>query len=194
MSEVVEVEKVLEGTFDCVFPVTIIKYILNQRKILTIFRKIQQDTFKSSYTPFTLDNSKCKFCEDKKEMKVKCRMHTSIDRVLSTMQVIIDPETGIMMYKNEIFQLMDPPDKVGIIYCPHTKMVPETGPLNSSRVKKVTPFVFQLDGSKLPEFSTINFNVNEIKKMKLKYWFSPEYYLITEPSDTEVGFTLQLIK
>jgi hypothetical protein len=189
---IIEVEKVLESTFGIIYPVTLVKFILNKKKILTILRKITQGNFKSSYPPFSLDNSQCTYCKQKVEMGVKCRMHTSIDRIFSTMQVVKDPETEIYMYKNEIFKEVAP-DTIGLIYCPHTKMVPETGPLNSSRVKKITPFVFQQKELKLPDYSVIELNVKELESMKLKYWFSPEYYLITDP-ESETGFTLVPIK
>lgn len=188
MDGTIEVEKVLESVFGIIYPVTLVKFILNEKKILTILKKIKQDIFKSSYPPFSLDNSECDFCKAKKHMDVKCRMHTSIDRILSTRQVIKDPDTGILMYRNEIFKEVAP-NRVGIIYCPHTKMVPSTGPTSSSRVKKITPFVYQEEKLELPEYSFIEFDFKPIKSMKLKYWFSPEYYLITDP-ESETGFTL----
>ena len=192
MENIIEIEKELESVFGIIFPVTLVKYILNKKKILTIFSKIENETFKSSYLPFTLDNSCCDHCKEKSEVNVKCRMHTSIDRIFSTLQVVRDPETNIFLYKNEIFKQVNE-DTAGIIYCPHTKLVPQTGEINTSRVKKITPFSFKITEKKIPNYSCIDLDIKEIENKRLKYWFSPEYYLILDIK-TDPGFTLVPIK
>ena len=74
----VSAERFIEK-LDCdVYPITIVKFLLNRRRILTYFSKIAKGNYKINGTRYYMDHENCSLCTSKKEKGVLCRQHTSI--------------------------------------------------------------------------------------------------------------------
>ena len=82
-------ERFLEKLGVEVYPITIIKFLLNRRRILNYFEIASQDDFKIQIK-YKVDHSDCPICEQKKSEGILCRQHTSIDRVLNANTVMFD--------------------------------------------------------------------------------------------------------
>lgn len=114
-----------------VYPITIIKYLLNKKLILSM---LKNDEFVFKYSPFSIENKNCKSCNEK-----ICRGHYSINRVIKGIKsdkIIKDINNNIFLYKNEIFNIISN-NKMVIIHCPHTKLI--QGKLNQNKVKYIYP-------------------------------------------------------
>jgi len=174
----VSTEKIIEG-FECdVFPITIVKYLLNKRKILSFFEKGLDKNFepKVIYKP---NDPSCEECKKKESEGMLCRQHTSIDRVLTAPKVLQDLDTKALFYKNEIFKMVG--ERLVIVYCPHPKLL--TGKITDSKVRKINPITVEQSGLVLPEYQVVPFLSSNFIEENLKCWFNSEFSMITVPKD-----------
>lgn len=176
------VEKFIEklGLPNDLYPITIIKFLLNKKRILTYFSKAADESFEIR-TKYTADHSGCGLCKEKEAEGILCRQHTSIDRVLKTKNVAYDLDTNMFFYRNEIFRMVG--KRLVIVYCPHPKLI--TGEINDSKVRKINPITIE-DPSliKLPEYEKIcEFISSDLLDQYMKCWFNNEFSLITIPED-----------
>jgi len=173
-------EKFLERMGVEVYPITIIKFILNRRRILSYFERAADPDFKIR-TTYTTDHESCEVCKEKLSDGILCRQHTSIDRVLKTNGVLFDLDTNIYFYKNEIFRMVG--DKMVIVYCPHPKLI--SGEITDSKVRKVNPITVQDENLvDLPAYEKISeFISSGLMEQNMKCWFNYEFSLVTLPED-----------
>jgi len=161
-----------------VYPITIVKFLLNKNRIFSFFRKAQEGTV-STYTI----GGYCPSCEQKmKELKTLCRQHTSIQRVLNADNVGYDIETECFFYKNEIFRKIG--DRLVIVYCPHTKLI--MGEITDAKVRKVMPIT--VEDEKLPKVlkykNVKEFSSSELFNQRIKCWFNEEFSIVTVPRNS----------
>jgi hypothetical protein len=174
-------EKFIEK-LDCeVYPITIVKFLLNKKRILNYFQKAADDNFELRGIKYFVDNSTCEICNTKKDQNILCRQHTSIQRVLSGEKVAFDLDTSCFFYKNEIFRQVG--DKVVIIYCPHPKLIQDE--ITDSKVRKVNPITIMDPLFKIPNYNVVrNFLSTELlNNTFVKCWFNNEFSIITIPED-----------
>jgi hypothetical protein len=174
----VSTEKIIEG-FECdVFPITIVKYLLNKRKILSFFEKGLDKNFEPKIKYIVTDPN-CEECKRKESEGMLCRQHTSIDRVYKATKVLQDLDTNTLFYKNEIFKMVG--QRLVIVYCPHPKLL--TGKITDSKVRKINPITVEQPGLTLPEYQVVPFLSSNFIDENLKCWFNNEFSIITIPKD-----------
>lgn len=186
----ISVEKFIEKIDANVYPITIIKFLLNKRKILSYFNKASSKSFELRGNKYLIDNSNCELCnlKEKDDENIYCRQHTSIYRVLqSGKKVAYDVATETYFYKNEIFKQVGD-NRIVIIYCPHTKLISEIGKeINDSNVRKINPITFEdpkFNYSLETGFESVsNFNSNELLGQNMKCWFDNTFSIVTIPED-----------
>ena len=162
-----------------IYPITITKYMLNRKRILTFMQNAANEAFEIKAV-YTLDNSNCEPCKEKASEGILCRQHTSINRVLNAKTVGYDLDTQIYFHNNEIFKQVG--DKLVIVYCPHTKLI--TGEITDSKVRKVNPItIIDPKFTKLPEYNVKEFLSTQLLDLNLSCWFNPEFTLVTLPVD-----------
>jgi hypothetical protein len=181
---VISVEKIIENLNVHVYPITIVKFLLNKRRILSYFEKAASNDFEIRGVKYKLDNSDCVICNEKKNEEVSCRQHTSINRVLESDNVMFDLDTNTYFYKNEIFRIVG--DKVVIVYCPHPKLI--TSPITDIKVRKINPITVEdpellkkMSESKLNKVS--DFISSKFLDQYMKCWFNDEFSIVTIPED-----------
>ncbi|MCF7927048.1 MAG: hypothetical protein K9L74_05685 [Candidatus Izimaplasma sp.] len=177
------VEKLIDNYYKTkVYPITIIKLMLNRRRIMSYMEKAASNDFKIRGEKFKLDDSDCKFCEQKRKEGVAkyCRQHTSVQRVMNANKVLFDEDTGCYIYKNEIFRVVN--NRLVIIYCPHTK--PISGKITDESVRKITPLTIEdEDFNGLPDYETVSVLSSTWMNDNFKCWFNDEFSIITIPND-----------
>ena len=178
--KILSLEKYIEKLGAEVYPITIMKFLLNKGKILSYFRKASDPEYHIRYT-YKIDNVECDFCQKKKDEGILCRQHTSIDRVLNAENVILDIDTNTYLYKNEIFRLVD--GKMVIIYCPHPKLI--SGDMTDVKVRRINPIT--VVDEKLPAAlsydNTISIMSTELLEQHVECWFNDTYTIVTIPED-----------
>lgn len=176
----VSVEKFIEKLGADVYPITIIKYLLNKRRILSYFSKAADEGFELR-AKYTVDHSACDLCKQKESDGVLCRQHTSIQRVLTAQNVAYDLDTNTFLHQNEIFRMVG--NRLVIVYCPHPKLI--TGEVTDSKVRKINPITIEDPVlTELPEYvKTCEFISAELMDQYLKCWFNNEFSLVTIPED-----------
>jgi len=179
----VSIENFISKLGDCeIYPITIIKFLLNKRRILTFFQNAANEKFEIKAI-YTLDNTSCEPCQLKKSEGILCRQHTSIDRVLNAKTVAYDLDTQVYIYKNEIFKQVG--DKLVIVYCPHTKLI--TGEITDSKVRKVNPItIIDPKFTGLPTYTVKEFLSSQLMDQNLSCWFNNDFSLVTLPVDRNV--------
>ena len=179
----ISTEKVIEKLETDIYPITIIKFLLNKKRISGYFKKIDDPNFK--VRTYTGDYINCEVCKSKEIDGILCRQHTSIQRVIAAEKVAYDVDTQLYFYKNEIFQMVG--NKLVIVYCPHPKLI--TGDITDAKVRKINPItVDDPEIPSLPEYKEIKeFSTDELMKEQLKSWFNDTFSIITIPTDHEVG-------
>ncbi len=177
--KIIATEKFVEKLECDIYPITIVKFLLNKRKILSYFSTAARDDFQVKGIKYKIDYSDCPVCIDKKNML--CRQHTSIQRVLNAKTVAFDLDTNVFFYKNEIFRMID--NKLVIIYCPHPKLI--IGKLTDEKVRKVIPITIEdSELSSLPKYENVKrFLSTELMDQNMKCWFNSEFNLVTIPED-----------
>lgn len=176
----VSVEKFIEKLGADVYPITIVKFLLNKRRILSYFSKAADENFKPRMK-YTIDHSRCPVCEEKKSDKVLCRQHTSIERVLTARNVAYDLDTNTFLYKNEIYRMVG--KKLVVVYCPHPKLI--TGEITDSKVRKINPITIEdPELPELPEYAKLcDFISSDLLDQYIRCWFNNEFSLVTIPED-----------
>jgi len=174
-------EKFIEKLGVDVYPITIIKFLLNKKRILSYFKKAVDNTSEIKFKYF-IDHSECTTCKEKLETeKVLCRQHTSIERVLTASEVAFDLDTNIYFYKNEIYRMVG--EKLVIVYCPHPKLI--NGEITDSKVRKINPITIDdknLTG--LPQYTKVKeFMSSALFDQYVRCWFNNEFSIITVPVD-----------
>jgi len=173
-------ERFLEKLGVEVYPITIIKFLLNKRRILSYFERAADEDFEIR-VKHTVDHSDCAACKDKESEGILCRQHTSIDRVLNTNNVLLDIDTNTFFFKNEIFRMVG--DRLVIIYCPHPKLI--TGEITDKKVRKINPITIEdpaLPG--LPQYDKVKeFMSVSLMEQNMTCWFNYEFTLVSIPED-----------
>ena len=176
----VSTEKFIEKLGIEVFPITIVKFLLNKRRILSYFKKATEDNFEIR-VKYTIDHSDCELCKEKEPEGILCRQHTSIQRVLTGKNVGFDLDTNIYFYKNEIYRMVG--NRLVIVYCPHPKLI--SGEITDSKVRKINPITIEdpvLTG--LPPYEKIKeFISSDLLDQYLRCWFNNEFSIVTIPND-----------
>lgn len=175
----VSAEKLIEKLVCEIYPITLVKFLLNRRRILSFFSKAVDSTFSEKNQTFKIDSSDCEACKSK---DMKCRQHTSIERVLGATSAILDLDTGTYFHKNEIFKMVG--KKLVIVYCPHPKLI--KGPLTDEKVRKVIPLT--VDDEKLnfksEEIKTIrSILLTDLMEQSVTCWFNDDFTIMTLPED-----------
>jgi hypothetical protein len=178
--EQVSVEKFIEKLGIEVYPITIIKFLLNKKKILSYFKKATETNFEIRIK-YTTDYTSCKMCHEKESEGVLCRQHTSITRVLNANNVGYDLDTNVYFYKNEIFRMVG--DKLVVVYCPHPKLI--NGEITDSKVRKINPITIDDPTLKnLPQYQNIReFISSDLLDQYFRCWFNYEFSIVTIPVD-----------
>jgi len=164
-----------------VYPITLIKFLLNRKKILSYFYNVTKSEFVIKFAQ-TLTSADCKMCQNQTDSK-QCRNHTSIKRVMEANSVLYDLDTNVYFYKNEIFKMMD--NKLVIVYCPHPKMI--VGTIDDVKVRKINP-VTVVDPLlvELPHYKSIyNFHSLELMDESISCWFNRDFSIVTIPKDID---------
>ena len=176
-------EKFIEKIEADVYPITIIKFLLNKRRILSYFNKSANKNFELRGTKYSLDNSDCEMCKQKESNTLFCRQHTSIFRVLNGENVAYDSDTGSYFLKNEIFKQIE--DKLVIIYCPHPKLIKIIGEeITDANVRKINPITIEDPKLVFPNYKKIvSFSSNELLEQHMKCWFNDTFSIVTIPED-----------
>jgi hypothetical protein len=178
--EQVSAEKLIEQLGIEIYPITLVKFLLNKKRILSYFKKATEKDFEIRVR-YTTDHSDCKVCEEKESQGVLCRQHTSIQRVVTADNVGYDLDTNTYFYKNEIFRMVG--NRLVIVYCPHPKLI--TGDITDSRVRKINPITIEDPAlPKLPDYKNVReFISSELLDQYLRCWFNYEFSIITIPVD-----------
>jgi hypothetical protein len=178
--EQVSTEKFIERLGVDIYPITIVKFLLNKRRILSYFKKATEENFEIR-VKFKIDHSDCEACKEKEPDGVLCRQHTSIDRVLKTNEVALDLDTNTFFYKNEIFRMVG--KRLVVVYCPHPKLI--TGEITDSKVRKINPITIEdpeLTG--LPQYEKVKeFISSDLLDQNMRCWFNNEFSIVTLPAD-----------
>lgn len=177
----VSTEKFIER-LDCeVFPIAIIKFLLNKRRILSYFSKAADKDFEIRGVKYLLDNSNCEVCKEKEPEGILCRQHTSIDRVLKGERVAFDLDTNVYFFKNEVYRMVG--KKLVIVYCPHPKLI--SGEITDAKVRKINPVTIEdPELESLPSYETIHeFISSELLDQNMRCWFNSEFSIVTLPED-----------
>jgi hypothetical protein len=176
----ISVEKFIEKLGADVYPITIVKFLLNKRRILSYFSKAADESFELR-VKYKIDPSDCELCIEKKNDGILCRQHTSIDRVLKAQNVAYDLDTNTYLYRNEIFRMVG--KRLVIVYCPHPKLI--TGEITDSKVRKINPITIEdPELIELPVYPKIcEFISSDLLDKYIRCWFNDEFSLVTIPED-----------
>lgn len=179
----ISTEKYIEKLGVDVYPITIIKFLLNKKRILSYFNRAENKNFELRGIKYLVDNSNCEMCNIKKSEGVMCRQHTSIHRVLSGENVLFDNDTNTHFYKNEIFKKVG--DRLVIVYCPHPKLIKTIGEeLTDINIRKVNPITIEASNLEMKEYIRVTtFSSNELLQMNMKCWFNDIFSIVTLPED-----------
>jgi hypothetical protein len=179
----ISTEKFIEKLGVDVYPITIIKFLLNKKRILSYFNKASRKDFSLKGTKYFQDNSNCEACQLKKSEGLFCRQHTSLYRILEGDNVAFDSDTETHFYKNEIFKKVG--DKLVIVYCPHPKLIEIIGETYTDlNVRKVNPITIDDPNLKMKEYTKmVTFNSNDLLRSYMKCWFNPTFSIVTIPED-----------
>ena len=178
--EQVSSEKFTEMLGIDIYPITIVKFLLNKKRILSYFKKATDENFEIRVKYF-VDHSDCIPCKDKASDGVLCRQHTSISRVLNTNEVAYDLDTNVYFFKNEIFRMVG--KRLVIVDCPHPKLI--NGNITDSKVRKINPITIEdPELTDLPQYGKIKeFISSELLDQYLRCWFNNEFSIVTIPVD-----------
>jgi len=183
----ISTEKFIEKIEVDVYPITIIKFLLNKRRILSYFTKALNKNFELRGTKYLIDNTNCDLCKIKKggEEGISCRQHTSISRVINAQNVAFDEDTGVFFIKNEIFKKIN--NKLVIVYCPHPKLINVIGVnITDANVRKISPITIEDSNLEFPLSKFLHvgkFSSTVLLNQYMKCWFDDTFSIITLPED-----------
>ena len=161
-----------------VYPITIIKFLLNKKKILSYFNNLITKDVTIMRESVKINMDECEACKTKKESGFLCRPHTSIQRVLKCEDVAFDLDTNTYFYKNEIFRMVG--DKLAIIYCPHPKLLTEG--LTDEKIRKFNTICVN-ETFDFPEIKNRHdFLSTILLNQSMKCWFNDEFSIVTIPN------------
>lgn len=176
----VSTEKFIERLSVEVYPITIVKFLLNKRRILSYFAKAADTNFEIRGVKYKVDPSDCEICKSKAAEGILCRQHTSIHRVLEGKNVAFDLDTQSFLFKNEIFRMVG--TKLVIVYCPHPKLI--TGEITDTKVRKINTITIEDPELTFPTYTgTREFLSSELMEQHMKCWFNSEFSIVTVPED-----------
>jgi hypothetical protein len=161
-----------------VYPITIMKFLLNKGKILSYFRKAADPEYTIRYT-YKIDHDDCEQCQRKADDGILCRQHTSIDRVLSADTVLLDLDTHTYFFKNEIYKIVN--DRMVIVYCPHPKLI--SGKMTDQKVRRINPITVDDPGIFLNHKTERTMLSTDLLDQHTSCWFNDEYTIVTIPED-----------
>jgi len=173
-------EKFIEKMKCDVYPITLVKFLLNRRRILSYFERAADPSF-NIRIKYTTDYANCDICKEKASEGMLCRQHTSIERVLKTNNILFDLDTNVYFYKNEIFRMVG--GRLVIVYCPHPKLI--SGEITDSKVRKINPITVEdINLTELPSYEKISeFISSGLMDQHMKCWFNSEFSIVTIPED-----------
>jgi hypothetical protein len=194
-------EKYLEKFNTTVYPITLLKFILNRGQIIRYFKKAKSPSFNKV---FDSNPNDCKVCEYKRsEEGVMCRPHTTIERLREMGSGwLYDVDTEAFIYRNEVFKHVvnaKGEDLLVVIYCPHTKLI--SGKITDKKVRKLTPLTIKMDRefiekigyleSEIPnDFANMTFKTNCISsdalmEERLGCWFNDEFTIVIQSDEVD---------
>jgi hypothetical protein len=179
--KIIPVEKYLEGFAGCeIYPVTIVKFLLNKGKILNFFSRAADDNFEIRMK-YKVDHSDCDACKEKAADGVLCRQHTSIQRVLSSDHTLFDLDTQTYFIKNEIYRMVG--NRLVIIYCPHPKLIKDE--ITDEKVRKINPITIEDPNlTSLPKYTKVSqFLSSNLMEQFVSCWFNNTFSIVTIPKD-----------
>jgi len=178
--KIISTEKFIEKLGCEVYPITIVKFLLNKRRILSYFSKAARRDFEIR-VKYKVNHDDCGICKEKESSGVLCRQHTSIQRVLEGNNVAFDLDTNTYFFKNEIFRMVG--NRLVIVYCPHPKLI--SGEITDMKVRKVNPITIEdealmegLNYGKIHEFIS-----SDLLDQHMQCWFNNEFSIVTVPED-----------
>lgn len=175
----VSTEKFIEKLNIDVFPITIVKFLLNKKRILSYFKKAAESNFELR-VKYSISHEDCPICKEKAVDNILCRQHTSIQRVMTGENVGFDLDTNTYFYKNEIYRMVG--NRLVIVYCPHPKLI--TGEITDSKVRKINPITIEDSDLQLPAYEKIHqFISSDILDQYMRCWFNNEFSIVTIPND-----------
>jgi len=181
MSSQIVLEKFIEEMKVDLYPVTLLKFILNKKKILKYFLNANDPEFKlKSNKQITMDHKDCELCKSKESEGILCRQHTSIHRTMSAKKVVKDTDTDIYFFKNEIFKKTT--DKLVIIYCPHTKLL--KGEVTDEKVRKINPITIIDNSIELPNYEIVEISSSVLLNSICRCWFNNEFSILSIPNNS----------
>lgn len=190
MLESAKLEEVVQKSGMEVYPVTLIKLLLNRTKLIDLLEKTKNGQIQPNVN---FNSEECEECKKRKEEGQEiptCRYHTSINRVVNANNVVFDIDTGFMMVHNEIFKFVD--DKLFIAYCPHTKLVPKY----TDREVRHLKIIISDYRYEMPTYSYNNIDSTFLLNAYMQCWFNKDFDIITIPSKAkkEANFVLSPCK
>lgn len=178
----VNAEEIVEKLDLDLYPITIIKLLLNRNRLEVLFNKVESGEFPPNNK---IDNSECSTCIYKNQQGIHaCREHTSIFRILNSEKVLFDVDSGFYIVKNEIFKFCN--NRMFIVYCPHTKLIPN---YTDKEVRRIKPIVTELPES-IPQYDLVKLDSSILLNSNLKCWFNHDFSIITIPNKPEPDFGL----
>jgi hypothetical protein len=164
------------------FPITIIKFLLNKNKLRRMAKKTKNLNLFDKQKIFNYNDDNCADCQNSKNL---CRRHESIKRIIECKKCSFDELYGFYFYKNEVFKVYD--DKIFLAYLPHTKLI--SGPITERKIKKLLPISINNPFNSQEEFfknkQIKKFSIENLKKNQLKCWFNFEFNIIIQINENE---------
>jgi hypothetical protein len=179
--KIIPTEKFLESFTRCeVYPITIVKFLLNRGKILNFFNRAAENSFELR-VKYKIDYTQCEQCKEKELDGILCRQHTSIQRVLGADHVLFDLDTQTYFIKNEIYRMVG--GRLVIVYCPHPKLIKDD--ITDEKVKKINPITIEDDElTFLPKYPKVSqFLSSNLMEQHMSCWFNDLFTLVTIPKD-----------
>jgi len=180
---IIAADQIIEKFDVELYPITLVKFLMNKRRILSYFTKAAEENFKIRGPKYKLATDDCQECAARQASneKVKiCRQHTSISRIVSAPRALHDLDTNLYFYKNEIFRMVG--NRLVIVYCPHPRLI--QGEITDSKVRRVRPITIEDEEMKqLPNFERVQFLSSDLLDKNVKCWFNNDFSLLTIPED-----------
>lgn len=176
----VSADQFIEKTKAEVYPITLVKFLLNKKRIMGYFSKAANPQFKPKLK-FDIDFENCKACQERKDMGILCREHTSTERILRANSVLYDLDTNTYLYKNEIFKMIG--SRLVVAYCPHPKLI--SGEITDSKVRRINPMTVEDENlTGIPQYENVGqFLSTELLEQNVVCWFNNEFSIVTIPAD-----------
>jgi len=163
-----------------VFPITLMKLLINRKKIVNWIRDFGENIKNGKIKITDEDYEKCEFCKASSQRdRKKCRAHISLDRIKEDgKSIIYDEATSLFIYKNEMYKFID--GHLLIIYTPHTKTLKT---LESQQVRKIDPYSFSKNIKVSEPKRIVEIDSNIMMEEMWKCWFNQQFSIITLPEE-----------